>query len=122
VDDDADFEAFAALLRRGRDIPDMVVDLGERLERALPDQVEIRRSGFRRRIVELVVAFSHHRFRVELHRHGAVAWIDHVVRGVRVRSDDVDFDEWLRRLTAALTEEATGSTQVRLALQAALEP
>lgn len=38
---DAEFDAFAALLRRGRDVPDMVGHLAERLDRALPDQVEV---------------------------------------------------------------------------------
>ncbi len=122
MDGGADFEAFAALLRRGRDVPEMVGNLAERLEQALPDQVDIKRSGLRRRVDELVVNFRQRHFRVEVHGHGAVGWVDHVVRGINVRSDEVDFDEWLRELALALAEEATESTQVRLALQAALGP
>ncbi len=122
MDGEEDFEVFAALLRRGRDIPEMVGDLAGRLEQALPDRVAIGRGGLRRRISELVVKFRHQHFRVQVHGHGAVAWLDHVVRGVCVRSEEVDFDQWLHELAVALSEEATESTQVRLALEATLGP
>ena len=59
-------------------------------------------------------------FRIQLHGHRAIPWIDHVVRGVCVRSEDVALDDWLDRLAAALETEATRSTQLRLALEEAL--
>jgi hypothetical protein len=117
---DAEFEAFAALLRRGRDIPEMVGQLAERLGRALPDHVDSERGGMRRRVRAVVVRLNPVQFRVELHGHLATAWVDHIVRGVCVRSDEVSFDDWLDRLGAALTKEATQSTEVRLALEEAL--
>ncbi len=119
--DDGDFEAFAALLRRGRDVPETVSDLAERLERALPGHVEISRGGVRRRIRGLSVRFAPEQFRIELHGHRPVSLIDHVVRGVCVRTEDTDFDDWLDRLAKALAEEATKSTAVRLALEDALQ-
>lgn len=118
--DDAEFDAFAALLRRGRDIPDMVGRLAERLGRALPDQVEVDRGGLRRRVRSVVVRFNPTQFRVELHGHRAVAWIDHIVRGVCVRSDEVPLDDWLDGLAEALAREAQQSTETRLALEDAL--
>jgi hypothetical protein len=121
VPDDAEFEAFAALLRRGRDVPDMVGRLANRLERALPDQVEADRSAVRRRVQSVVVRFNPTQYRVELHGHRALAWIDHFVRGVCVRSDEVALDDWLDALAEALAREARQSTEVRLALEDALQ-
>lgn len=115
-----DFDAFAALLRRGVAIPEMVARLAERLDQALPDQVETTRTGLRRAIRELIIRFDPEEFRVELRGDRALAWVDHVIRGVRVRSEEVGFDDWLERLAAALAEEATQSTAIRLALEAAL--
>lgn len=115
-----DFDAFAALLRRGRDIPEMVSNLADRLERAIPSQVETERGGLRRRVRSVVVAFDPERFRLEMHGHRAVPWVDHVVRGVCVRSEGVGFDSWLDRLAAALAKEARRSTDIRLALEDAL--
>jgi len=120
VADDVEFDAFAALLRRGRDIKEMVGSLAARLEQALPDHVEIERAGLRRHVRSLVVRFDPTRFRVEVHGHGASAWIDHVVRDVCVRSDELSFDAWLDRLAEVLAHEARRSTQVRLALEDAL--
>lgn len=117
---DEEFQAFAALLRRGRDVPEMVAQLAERLERALPDHVDTDRGGLRRRVRSVAVRFNPARFRVELHGHHAVAWIDHVVRGVCVRSDEIPFDDWLDRLAEALAREAERSTELRLALDDAL--
>ena len=118
--DDAEFDAFAALLRRGRDVPDMVGRLAERLEKALPGQVEADRGGLRRRVRSVIGRFNPRQFRVELHGHRAVGWIDHIVRGVCVRSEEVDLDDWLDGLAEALAREARQSTEVRLALEDAL--
>lgn len=117
--DDGEFEAFAALLHRGRDAPDMVASLADRLERALPDHVDVERGGFRRRIKTLTVGFEPEQFRIEMHGHRTRPLIDHVVRGVCVRTDEVEMDDWLDRLARALADEATKSTTVRLALEAA---
>ncbi len=117
---DHGFEISGALLRRGRDIPAMVESLADRLERALPDHVATRRGALGRHVKELVVRLDPVWFRIEVHGHRAGAWLDHVVRGVCISSDDVPFDDWLDRLAAALAAEATRSTQVRLALEDAL--
>ena len=98
----------------------MVARLAERLERALPHQVDVQRGGLRRRVREVTVSFSPVQFRVELHGHRAIAWLDHVVRGVCVRSEELPFDDWLDQLAEALTDEARRSTTVRLALEDAL--
>jgi hypothetical protein len=119
--DAAEFAALAALLRRGRDIPAMAAELAERLSRAIPEQVSVDHRGLRRRLGEFVVAFDPERFRIEVRGHRVAAWVDHVVRGVCVRSEEIDFDAWLDRLTTALDAEATRSTEIRLALEEALQ-
>jgi hypothetical protein len=121
MDGEAEFSAFAALLRRGQGIPDLVADLAERLERAIPDQVVIERAGLRRRVHGFTVRFDPQQLRVELRGHRAVPLVDHVVRGVCVRSEEVDFDGWLALLSRSLESEATRSTTVRLALEEALK-
>lgn len=115
--DDMEFDVSAALLRRGRDIGEMVAGLAARLERALPDHVEVERRGLRRHVRSLVVRFDPARFRVEVAGHHARAWIDHVVRDVCVRSDELPFDSWLERLAEVLADEARRSTETRLALE-----
>lgn len=118
--DDGEFDAFAVLLRRGRDIPEMVTGLAERLERVLPDHVETTRRGLHRRVRSVVIRFGPQQLRVELHGHRPQAWVDHIVRGICVRSDEVGFDDWLDRVARALADEATRSTEIRLALEDAL--
>ena len=117
---DAEFDAFAVLLRRGRDLPEMVSNMAERLERALPDQVEIDRGPLRRRVRSVVVRFNPDQFRIQLHGQRPLAWVDHVVRGICVRSDEIEFDEWLDRLAKALASESNRSTEIRVALEEAL--
>lgn len=117
---EGELEVSAALLRRGRDIPDMVGNLADRLERAIPDHVDVERRPFRRHLRTLTVKLDPRWFRIELHGHRARAWVDHVVRGVCVRSDDVSFDAWLDGLAQALEAEALRSADIRLALEDAL--
>jgi hypothetical protein len=120
--EDADFEAFAVLVNRSRDIPDLVGQLGERLERALPDQVEVTRAGVfgGRRVKRLSVTFHHERLSLELKGSRPHPTVDHVVHGVCLKSEPVDFDTWLTRLREGLAAEAESSTTIRLALEDAL--
>jgi hypothetical protein len=120
MDSDAEFAAFASLLRRGRDIPDLVSDLAQRLERAMPEQVDIERRGILRKVHGFTVRLEPQQFRVEVRGPRAVALVQHVVRGICVRTDEVDFDSWLELLSRALAAEATRSTALRLALEEAL--
>ena len=97
----------------------MVSSLAERLERALPDHVDITRKRFGRGLT-IVVTLDPQVLRLELQGKKAAPWIDHVVRGVCVRSEELDFDSWLDRLAAALDQEARKNTSLRLALEDAL--
>lgn len=116
---DHDFAVSAELLRRGRDVVSMVASLGESLAKALPDHVEFHR-GRLSRATSLRVRLAPHEFRLELKGQRATPWIDHIVRDICVRSDEVGIDEWLDSLASALEAEAQRSTTVRLALEESL--
>ena len=97
----------------------MVSSLAERLERALPDHVEVSRRKFGRGIT-IVASLNPETYRLELRGKKASSFIDHVVRGVCVRSEELDFDNWLTRFAAALDQEARKNTTLRLSLEEAL--
>ena len=97
----------------------MVTALAERLQRAIPDCVELA-SRRLRRTTTFVVKLEPQQFRIVVRGQTADAWVDHVVRDVCVRSEKVDIDTWLDGLAAALEREAKRSTITRLALEEAL--
>jgi hypothetical protein len=119
VPSDGGFEVSLELLRRGHSVKAMVELLGRRLERALPSHVDYRSSRFGRK-ASLVVKLIPQQFRLEVSGHRASAWVDHIVRDVRVRSDEMHMDEWIAALARSLEREAERSTSVRIALEDAL--
>ena len=120
--DSGDYLISASLLRRGQDSLGLVDDLAARFERSLPAHVNVDRTrwGKRRKVKSLVVNLEPDRFRIDVDRRGPNAWIDQVVRGICLRSEQVDMDDWLERLAATLNREATKSVQTRLAIEDAL--
>lgn len=120
--DSDDLVVSAALLGRGQDSVHLIADLARRLERALPKHVTVDWNGWgkRRKVESLSVQLDQERFRIEVDRRGLSAWIDHVVRGISLRSDQLDMDDWLERLAASLSREAKRSIENRLAIEDAL--
>ena len=119
---DGEFDAFAVLVRRSADLRDLVESLADRLGRALPDQVAVERSGLLsgRHLERLSIDFGARRLVLRVTSGRPAALVEHVVREVCVRTDEVTIDEWLEQLGAALEREAAASTTVRLALEEAL--
>lgn len=120
--DNEDLLVSAALLGRGQDSSSLVADLAARFERALPTHVKVEWSGWgkRRKVKSLTITMDQERFRMQVHNGSLSAWIDQVVRGVCLRSDEVDMDGWLDRLAATLSREAKKSVETRLAIEDAL--
>jgi hypothetical protein len=120
--DSSDYLVSASLLRRGQDSLGLVADLAARLERSLPNHVNVDRAGWanRKKVKSLVVNLEPDRFRIDVDRRGPIAWIDQVVRGICLRSEQVDMDDWLQRLAASLSREAAKSIETRLAIEDAL--
>jgi len=87
-----------------------------RFERSLPAHVDVERTGWgkRRKIKGFTIDLEPDRFRIEIDHRGSHAWIDHVVRGVCLKSEHVDMDRWLERLATALTREATRSAETTI--------
>lgn len=121
--DGLEVEGWAALLRRAGEVSQIVERLADRLEAALPGRVSVERSGrlHGRRLRSLAVELGDDRLRMEVDGLRCRALLDHIVRGVCLRSDELTADEWIDRLAALLAEEAERSTQVRLALEAAFQ-
>jgi hypothetical protein len=120
--DGDDYLVSAALLGRGQDTVTLVADLAARFERSLPNYAKVERSGWGRHkgVKTLTITLESERFRIEVDRRGPHPWIDHIVRGICLKSDQVVMDEWLDRLAATLNNEATKSVDTRLAIEDAL--
>ncbi|HEV2361451.1 MAG TPA: hypothetical protein VGS21_07100 [Acidimicrobiales bacterium] len=98
--------------------------LGNKLLAALPSQVtlEHERKRFREtdRVLKIEVTLEELEFRLEEAGGRIVAMISHVVRGMRLRSDEVGVDEWIDRLSRKLAEAAASSARARDAISGLL--
>lgn len=117
-----DYLVSAALLARGQGNNDLVADLAARFERSMPTYVEVERTGWgkRRKVKALAINVEPERFRIEADHRGPRAWIDQIVRGICLKSEEVQVDRWLDRLAATLSREAAKSVETRLAIEDAL--
>jgi hypothetical protein len=116
------FDMLAASIRAdASDLASFITVLGRKLFDALPGQVvcESERKRFGRgpdRIKRVEVTLDDQRFEMEEGGAVPVARISHVVRGMRLRSDDVPVDEWIERLSRKLAEVAAKSAKTRDAI------
>jgi hypothetical protein len=116
------FDMLAASIRAdASDMGSFVTVLGRKLLDALPGQVvcENERKRFGRgsdRIKRIEVSLDDQRFEMEEGGAVPVARISHVVRGMKLRSDDVPVDEWIERLSRKLAEVAAKSAKTRDAI------
>jgi hypothetical protein len=96
--------------------------LTERLAPVLGDRLRLERSGgLRRKNQELrrvEVQIGDDELLADLGGASPTFQIGHLSGGIRIRTERVDIDEWLRRLLSALQSEAAHSEKTRLALEA----
>ncbi len=118
-----DFDLLAASLRAdARDTATFLEVLAGKLEEALPGAVSVRRSGGlfhrERSVHELTVTLGEWRLRLAA-RPGGVprAEREHLVRGVSLKSDDVDLDVWIDALAQALSAHARSGSTAAASLQ-----
>jgi hypothetical protein len=113
--------ATASLLSEGQDVHLLLGVLAKQLAGALGDRLVIeRKGGILRRsdeIKALQVTLAKEEFHAELHGGGVTCTIGHASGGIRIRSEQVEMNEWLRRLLANLQTEAASSQSARLALE-----
>jgi len=122
-DNDAfDLDLAAASLRAdGQDVGMMLEMLARSLADALGRRLVVERSKglFKKSndIRSLEVTIGDDQLRAEVDGPSVRCTVGHSSGGIRIRSNQVDMAEWLRRLLEALKAEASHSETARLALE-----
>jgi hypothetical protein len=121
ADDSFDLDA-STLRADGADLSVYIEVLARKLEDALPAETDVRRrsKGFlsREKVVEIVaVSLGDQRYTLEREGRGVVASRAQQVRGVVIKRQPLDLDEWVKALTGQLSELAAGSAAARTALE-----
>lgn len=113
--------AAAALRANGQDVGMMLELLSRSLQDALGRRLVVERSkGLLKRSSEikaLEVTLGDDQLRAEVEGPSVRCTIGHSSGGIRIRSSQVDMDEWLRRLLSGLQAEADHSDTARQALE-----
>ncbi len=113
--------ATASLLADGHDVHILLKVLVKQLQAAFADRLKVERKGGllhkSDEIRSVEVTIGNDEFRAEVKGSGVSCTVGHASGGIRIRSQSVEMDEWLRRLLGALQVEATHSQGARLALE-----
>lgn len=117
-----DLELAAASLRAdGSDVRLLVAVLVDKLADALGPRLEVERSGGRFRkpaeIRSIRITIDDDQFDAAVDGDVLRCTIGHSSGGIRIRSEKVDLDGWLKRLLVVLQSEAAHSQAVRQALE-----
>lgn len=119
-----DIDLLAASLRAdGRDAEAFFGVLVAKLAAALPDHVEVRRSGLLGRSKPRAVTVTLGDSRYEAEREGRIVRCRRrtVVRGIALKSEELGVDAWISGLSADLMAAAGESERARIALGSLLE-
>ena len=121
---DAGFDldvAIASLIANSDDVRVLLKVMVKQLGAALGDRLSVeRKGGVLHRSDELrsvEVAIGDDTYRGEVHGTGLACSVVHSSGGIRIRSEKVEADEWLRRLLGSLQAEAAHSLATRQALE-----
>ncbi len=126
VADDADdaFDldlAIAGLQASGTDVGIMLKVLARQLGETLGPRLSVeRRGGLLRRSEEirsLQIELGGDQYRVELDGGTVRCTVGHSSGGIRIRSEQLTIEEWLKRLLRSLKAEAEASESARIALE-----
>jgi hypothetical protein len=124
--DDPSFDLVAAELRAdATDLKTFVETLAAKLAGAFPGWARVERRsslfGGAKPVRRIELTLGDDRYELE-HDAGRVTCRHRaVVRGVAIRSDELELDEWLTRLAGSLVRAADSSAQGRAALEQLLE-
>jgi hypothetical protein len=117
---EASFDLLAASLRADtQDLRAFVEALAAKLSGAFPDRVRVDRSGLlgNKRVKALSVDLGDERYELE-HDDGHVSCrCSSVVRGITLKSRELELDSWIDALSQELLEEAGRSERGRVALE-----
>jgi hypothetical protein len=113
----------SALHADARDVDVFFDVLVGKLEQVLPEQVEVQRGGLLGRGSPKAVSVSlgDRRYDAERERRRVACRRRTVVRGIALKSEELDVATWIDALSADLVDEASRSERARLALQGLLE-
>jgi hypothetical protein len=121
-----DLDLVAASLRAdAADLDAFVEALAAKLDGALPGQVEVERKGGllggRKRVRRIEVSLGDQRYEADLDRGRVTCRRRSVVRGIALKTQELDLDAWIAALSQDLIEEAQRSERGRQALARLLE-
>jgi hypothetical protein len=121
-----DLDLLAASLRADAgDLDAFVEALAAKLESALPDQVVVERAGGlfggRKRVRRIEVTLGDQRYEAEPEWGRVTCRRRSVVRGIALKTQELDLDAWIAALSQDLVEEADRSERGRQALARLLE-
>jgi hypothetical protein len=122
----ADLDLVAASLRAdAADLDAFVEALAVRLEGALPGQVEVERKGGllggNKRVRRIAVSLGDQRYEADVDRGRVTCRRRSVVRGIALKTQELDLDAWIDALSRDLVEEGERSERGRQALSRLLE-
>lgn len=120
-----DLEMVTASLRADASDTDTFFSvLGAKLSSALGERVALKRGGglLRRddRVQQVSVSLGDQTFAARRDKGRVVCQVQHAVRGVVLRTEEMTFDAWLVALARQLAEEAKRSEATRVALESLL--
>jgi hypothetical protein len=119
----SDFDLLASSLRAdARDVDSFFDVLVAKLAGALPDRVEVERGGLlgRSKPRRVVVTLGDGRYEAVRERRTVVCRRSTVVRGITLKSEELDLGAWIDALSAELVDEAESSERSRVALEGLL--
>jgi hypothetical protein len=119
-----ELDLVASALRADAGDVDVFFDvLVAKLAQVLPGQVEVRRGGFlgRGKPEAVTVTLGDRRYDAERDRRRVACRRRTVVRGIALKSEELDVGAWVDALSADLVDEAARSERARIALQGLLD-
>jgi len=126
MDEPADLDLVAASLRAdAADLDAFVEALAVRLEGALPGQVEVERKGGllggNKRVRRIEVSLGDQRYEADVDRGRVTCRRRSVVRGIALKTQELELDAWIDALSRDLVDESERSERGRQALARLLE-
>src|ERR1035437_8377749 len=122
MDDSVELDMAAASLRADlTDVHILLKVLVDQLRDTLGDRLRVERGGGRFRktdeIKSVQISMGTDHFDAVVDGAGLLCTIGHASGGIRIRSDQVDVEEWIAKVLGALTAEAAHSQTARQALE-----
>ncbi|MDX6687741.1 MAG: hypothetical protein QOF86_3869 [Baekduia sp.] len=118
-----EFDLLASALKAdARDVDVFFDVLVAKLADVLPEQVEVQRGGLlgRAGAKAVVVTLGDRRYEAERNRKRVACRRRTVVRGIALKSEELDVAAWIDALSADLVDEAARNERARLALEGLL--